>query len=56
MNTTRQKIVTIIAGTASIVSLQMFGFLDLPEPRMGLVRPVGAFSVDVRWDLCLVLE
>lgn len=34
MNTTRQKIVTIIAGTASIVSLQMFGFLDLPEPRI----------------------
>lgn len=34
MNTTRQKIVTIIAGTASIVSLQMFGFLDLPEPQI----------------------
>ncbi|MEQ9358169.1 DUF928 domain-containing protein [Coleofasciculus chthonoplastes] len=34
MNTTRQKIVTIIAGTASIVSLQMFGFFDLPEPRI----------------------
>lgn len=34
MNTTRQKLVTIIAGTASIVSLQMFGFLDLPEPRI----------------------
>ncbi|MEQ9001705.1 MAG: DUF928 domain-containing protein [Coleofasciculus sp. B1-GNL1-01] len=34
MNTTRQKLVTIIAGTASIVSLQMFGFLDLPAPRI----------------------
>lgn len=34
MNTTRQKLITIIAGTASIVSLQMFGFLDLPEPRI----------------------
>lgn len=32
MNTTRQKLITIIAGTASLVSLQMFGFLEPPEP------------------------
>lgn len=34
MKTTRQKLITIIAGTASIVSLQMFGFLDVPKSQI----------------------